>query len=547
MGSLLAFFPFLCGCPSPSPRPPASTPPASAGPPLFRDVAAEAGLTFRWGHQGRSPLTILETAGGGAGFIDYDGDGWQDIVLVGNRVALYHNEQNGKFREVSAGSGLNVTGELMGLAVGDFDNDGRPDIFITGYGVARLYRNQDGKGRFEDVTAKAGVGPKRAIDWATSAGFADLDGDDWLDLVVCHYVEFSKQARQFCDYVGINGEKIAASCPPLYYTSQFVRVFRNRGNGTFEEKTASLPRHYGNSLGVSFADYNDDGRMDFYVANDAQPGDLYRNEGNWKFVNAATESATSGNQEGREQAGMGVDWGDYDRDGKLDLVVTTFDNEPKSLYKNEGKGLFAYTSYLAGIGEATLARLAFGVAFVDYTNGGFPGLIFANGHVQDTIAKIRPPATYAQPLMLFRNNGNGTFTDDSRAGGPAFEKPIVGRALAVGDYNNDGKPDILIADLEGAPLLMRNEHQTTNHWLGLRLKTQKRDALGARVTIESVGRTYVAESQTCRSYLTASDARLLIGLGESNSLLRLTVRWPSGKTQVISDPPVNQYLTIEER
>jgi hypothetical protein len=513
-------------------------------------VAAEAGLAFRWGHSGKSPLTIRDTAGGGAAFMDYDGDGKPDIVLIGDRIALYHNEGDGRFREVTARSGLTARGPLMGCAVGDVDNDGRPDLFVTGYGIARLYRNRDGAGHFEDVTRSAGVGPRRPDDWATSAGFADLDGDGFLDLVVCHYVTFTPATRPFCDFpAATGGGRVEAACPPLYYEPQRMTVYRNRRDGTFEEVTARFPKGHGNSLGVAFADYDDDGRMDFYVANDAQPGDLYHNLGAWKFENVGTASATAFNQDGGEQAGMGLDWADYDGDGRLDLLVMTFQNEPKSLYRNEGRGLFSYASYRAGIGDATRQRLAFGGGFLDYDNDGSPDILFANGHVQDTIGVIHPPASYAQPMQLFHNRGDGTFVETTAEGGPAFSRPIVGRAVAFGDVDNDGRVDALVADAEGAPLLLRNESRSGNHWIGIRLVSRygKRDAIGARVRVETAQAKQVAEAQTCRSYLAACDPRVRFGLGAARAVSKLTVRWPEGQTTVVTDPPVDRYITVEER
>jgi len=505
----------------------------------------KTGLYLRWGRQNKPPRNILDTAAGGGGFIDYDQDGLLDILLLGKRVALFHNEGTGRFREVSDNSGITVAGDLMGCAVGDFDSDGYPDLFITGYGIAKLYRNEKGRGTFKDVTTHAGVGPSSRYEWASSAGFADLDGDGLLDLVVCHYVQFTPKTRQLCAYPGAEG---GTACPPFYYEPQKIKVYRNRGGGKFQEVTRRFPKGNGNNLGLGFADFDNDGRMDFYVANDALPGDLYHNLGHWQFANIGEESGTAYNQHGGTQAGMGVDWGDYDRDGQLDLLVTTFQNEPRSLYRNVGGGLFTYASYEAGIGDATLSRLGFGVTFLDYDNDGFLDLLFANGHVQDAIHTIHPPATYAQTMQLFRNMGNGTFTEVSKEGGPAFTKPIVGRALATGDYDNDGRMDALVMDLEGSPLLLHNEYTAENHWLGIRLLTQngKRDAIGARVTLETTTGQYVAEAQTCRSYLSACDPRVHFGLGRTTVVKRLRIRWPSGKTSVIDNPPRDQYITVME-
>lgn len=549
MTPLLLLAPALCGCRSGEEAKAsheASTPPASG---IFRDVADEAGLRFRWGHNGKSPLNIRDTTGGGGGFLDFDRDGLLDVLLVGDTVALYRNRGDGTFTDVSADSGLTVRGHLMGCAVGDFDNDGFSDVFITGHDVTKLYRNTRKKRPFfQDVTETAGVGKRGPYDWSTSAGFVDLDGDGFLDLAVCRYVLFTPQTLQFCDVPNPAGKLVSAGCAPFYYEPQKLLVYRNRGNDTFEDVSARFPERHGNSLGIAFADFDDDGRMDMYVANDGEPGDLYHNQGGWKFQNVGTASATAYNQDGREQAGMGVDWSDYDNDGRLDLMVTTYLNEPRSLYRNEGQGLFSYASFNARIGDVTKSSLAFGVAFPDFDNDAHPDLIFTNGHVQSNVEAINPMTSYKQPTQLFRNQGDGTFTDAATEAGPDLQRPIVGRGLALGDYDNDGRMDALVVDLEGAPLLLHNEARNGNHWLGIRLMSKAgRDAVGARVTLTmESGRKRVAEAQTCRGYLSASDPRIHFGLGKSDRVTRLTVRWPSGETTVMPNPPTNRYLSVKE-
>ena len=520
----------------------------------FRDMAAQSGLEFRWGHGGRSPLTILETAGGGAGFLDYDADGSLDIVLVGSRIALYHNEGisggRTRFRNATPGSGLRATGELMGCAVGDYDGDGRVDLLVTGHRVRRLYRNLDGRGRFEDTTIRARLAPRDPFRWDTSAGFADLDADGSLDLVICGYVRYTPRSRVACEFPAAGGGRILAACPPFYYPPQRIQVFRNRG-GVFEDVTQDMPPGHGASLGLGFADYDDDGRLDFYVANDGEPGDPYRNvgvsAGRWQFVNEGITSGTAYNQDGKEQAGMGVEWADYNNDLRLDLFVTTFQNEVKSLYRNHGNGMFSYASFTAGIADATLKRLAFGVALFDHDNDGHRDILLANGHVQDSIERIHPPATYRQTLQLLRNRGDGTFVDASEQGGGAFRKSIVGRALARGDYDNDGRVDALVADLEGAPLLLHNKGLGENRWIGILPMTRLGSpAIGARVRLPDRPESGADEVHTCRSYLTAADPRVHFGLGTENRPVNVEIRWPSGRKTTHREVPIGRYNSIRE-
>ncbi len=549
MTPLLLLAPALCGCRSGEEAKASravSKTPASG---IFRDVADEAGLRFRWGHNGKSPLDIRDTTGGGGGFLDFDRDGLLDVLLVGDTVALYRNRGNGTFTDVSAQSGLSVRGHLMGCAVGDFDNDGFSDVFITGHGVTKLYRNTRKKRPiFQDVTDAAGVGRRGPYDWPTSAGFVDLDADGFLDLAVCRYVLFTPQTPQFCEMTNPAGKPIPAACPPYYYEPQKLLVYRNQGNGRYEDMSDRFPERHGNSLGIAFADFDDDGKMDIYVANDGEPGDLYHNRGGWKFQNLGTASATAYNQDGREQAGMGVDWSDYDGDGRLDLIVATYLQEPRSLYRNEGDGLFSYASFNALIGEVTKTSLAFGVVLTDFDNDAHPDLIFTNGHVQSNIAAINPSTSYRQPMHLFRNQGDGTFANAANEGGAVFQRPIVGRGIALGDYDNDGRMDALVVDLEGAPLLLHNEDKSSHHWLGVRvLNKAGRDAVGARITLErESGGKRVAEAQTCRGYLSASDPRIHFGLGKSDRVTRLMVRWPSGKITAVKNPPTDRYLTVKE-
>lgn len=532
--------------------PPSGTPASSAaaGAPAasrlsFQDVARASGITFALGHGGRSPLNILETAGHGCAFLDVDGDGWLDVLLVGQpRCALYRNlgSRDGeppRFEEITAAAGLDRAGYWMGCAVGDFDNDGRPDLLLTGYRRAALFRNEGG--RFRDVSAAIPL-PRHL--WTTSAAFFDADGDGWLDLYIGAYVRFDRTTLQLCDFAGVE-----AACPPTYYDAEVGRLYRNLRNGRFADVTrgAGLESSHGKTLGVAAADYDADGDTDLYLANDGMPGDLFRNEGG-RFVNVGHESGTAFNHASREQAGMGVDWGDYDGDGRLDLVVTTFQYEPTSLYRGEERGIFREEAFPAGIGDPTLSRLGFGARFFDADNDGDLDLIHANGHVQDNAGRLYPGVTYAQTTQLFENLGTGRFRDVSAAAGAGLRQAIVGRGLATGDYDNDGDIDVLVANLAGGPLLLRNDTAASRHLtVRLRGRQSPRDGTGARLLLRAGGRTQVREAGTGGSYLSASDPRVHFGLGEAEAIESLTVQWPSGRSQTLLRATTGASLTLEER
>lgn len=507
------------------------------------DRSKEAGIVFQLGHNGRSPLNILETAGCGCAFLDFDNDGLLDILLVGQPFcALYKNEGNGTFREYTKEAGITANGMFMGVAVGDYDNDGWPDIFISGYGCNVLLHNRHGY--FEDVTKNSGLEPTHPYEWATSATFVDLDRDGTLELVVGHYVTFTPHSLQTCRYGNVQ-----AACPPFYYDPQFVRVYRYTSNHKFMDMTHAwgFDKGHGNNLGVAAADYDNDGWPDLYVANDGLAADLWHNR-QTGFENVGLISGTAYDANGNPQAGMGVDWGDYDNDGFLDLVVATFQDQPRALYHNEGNGLFKFVSYAAGLGETT-QRLAFGAVWSDFDLDGWLDLLFTNGHVQDTVNQFHPPATYKQTMQAFQNQRNGTFHDISALVGPDFSRPIVGRGLAVGDYDNDGKPDALVIDLEGRALLLHNETPTSNQWLGIKLIGTKsnRDAIGARVYLEQQGMRQMREIQTGRSYLSASDPRALFGLGSANATpVQIKIHWPSGKTHSFMVSNLNRYIAVHE-
>jgi enediyne biosynthesis protein E4 len=548
----------------------------------FQDVAEASGIRFVQGHGGRSPLNIRETAGRGCALLDADGDGLLDLRLVGQpRCALYRNQggQPGeapRYEEITAAAGLDLEGDWMGCAAGDYDNDGRVDLLLTGYRCAALFHNEGA--RFRDVSANL---PLARDAWNTSAVFFDADGDGRLDLYVGAYVRFDRHTLQLCDFAGVK-----AACPPTYYDPERGRLYHNLGNGRFADVTreAGLEASHGKTLGVAAADFDGDGRTDLYLANDGMPGDLFHNEalgsrlsalGESKpvpsrapsaerralfFRNVGVESGTAFNAASREQAGMGVDWGDYDGDGRLDLVVTTFQYEPTSLYHNEGHGAFVEEAYPAGIGDATLARLGFGTKFFDADNDGDLDLIQANGHVQDNAGRIFAGVTYPQSTLLFENLGDRrwggnpgadlplAFREVSAAAGAALTQPIVGRGLAVGDVDNDGDQDVLIANLEGAPLLLLNQTPRSGHSLTVRLvgTTSPRDGTGARVTVRAGGRVQVREAGTGGSYLSAGDPRVHFGLGAAGVVDSITVRWPTGRVQTLHHVLADRELTLRE-
>jgi tetratricopeptide (TPR) repeat protein len=513
----------------------ARAPDRRSSPPAFTDDAESSGLCFSF-HNGATPeRQIPETMSGGVGLLDYDGDGWLDVYLVqggafpprpgvvlpGDR--LLHNRGDGTFEDTTERSGIArmPRGYGHGVAVGDYDNDGHPDVFITRWRSYALYRNR-GDGTFEDATEKAGLSGDR--DWPTSSAFADLDGDGDLDLYVCHYLKWDAENPQIC---WDDQKKRNSYCAPQRFRHWPDHLFRNDG-GRFVDVTgdAGINDWHGQGLGVVAVDLDEDGRIDLFVANDQSPNFLFRNLGGMKFEEVAATSGLAGNGNGGFQASMGIACGDLDGDGLPDLAVTTFYNESTTFYKNLGSGVFADHTAAIGLAVPTRYRLGFGAAFLDADNDGHLDLALANGHVDD----FRPEIPYAMPAQLLIGGEGGKLSDASQLAGPPWQVPRVGRGLAVGDLDNDGRPDLLLL-AQDVPLAYFHNRTAAGHFLTLRLEGERsnRDAIGARVTIYAGGRRQVVSRFGGGSYQSASDPRLHIGLGGAERVQTLEVLWPSGQ------------------
>lgn len=503
-------------------------------------MAAEAGLSYRWPQPARFPLTNVETFGSGCAFVDADLDGWLDVLLVGSPTCgLYLNRQDGTFADATASSGLaEVKGPWSGCAVGDYDGDGTSDLLLTGLNVIRLLRGVPGA-RFLDVTAAAGLRP---TGWASSAGFMDLDGDGDQDLLIGNYLELDALAPRYCEIV----PGVLSSCTPDRFAPQFPRLFRNEGKGAFRDVTTESGLHQsgGKNLALGFTDFDRDGRVDVYFANDGVVADLFHNRGKLQFDNVAVAQGVALGMMGTPQAGMGVDWGDYDRDGRLDLAVTAFSEEPYSIY-HHGEGVFEAVSGRVGISEPTRLPLGFGVKWLDFDNDGWLDIAFANGHIHDNVDRIDPRLTFRQSTQLFRSRKGKLFEEVTRQAGGQFSRPIVGRGLATGDYDRDGKVDLLVVDALDRPLLLRNEHAKGN-WLEVQLvgKAPNSLAYGARVTLSSPAGPLVREVSPASSYLSSSSPWLHFGLGELAKVEKLVVTWPGGQQETVRCGAINTRVRV---
>lgn len=510
----------------------------------FESVAQELGVTFR-GPRLPEPLTILDAFGCGAAFLDYDGDGWQDLLLVSDpHPRLYHNEHGKRFADVTAASGMSrLRGAWKGCAVGDYDGDGRPDLLLTGYHSLALLRNA-GAGKWIDRTAAAGLAAGDR--WSSSAGFMDLDADGSVDLVLLNYVRFGKGDRRYCE----PSPGIQAGCPPRHYLPQFPELWKNDGRGRFRNVSAKSWPHEvtGTAQVLAFADVDEDGDPDIYIGNDGVPSDLMLNDGALRFHNVGVESGTAYGREGTALAAMSADWADYDRDGRLDLFVTAFSDEASSLLRGTGNATFQQMSEPTGIETLTRKSLGFGARWLDFDNDGWPDLAVANGHVYNRAAELYPGTTFRQPLMLLHNQRGGGFQDLAPQLHPSLRLPLLGRGLATADWDNDGRVDVLAVDYGGAPLLARNVSSRSNHWITFNLqgRGQNRLAYGASVTCRSGATTWVGQVSPASSYLSSSDPRVHFGLGQVTRLESVEIRWPDGQRQTLRDVAVDRILQIRQ-
>ena len=535
----------------------------AAEPPLpsFADVALEAGIRFQ--HVSGSPDKnyIFEAKGGGVGLLDYDGDGLLDIYFVNGSTledvregvehdnALYRANRDGTYTDVTAEAGVPGRGWGMGCAVGDYDNDGHPDIYILGVNGNVLYRN-DGDGTFTDTTEKAGL---RGGRWSTSAAFVDYDLDGDLDLYVANNIEVDiyRSPLSFrgpnCNYRGTR-----VMCGPRGLTGARDAFYRNDGAGTFSDVTQAAgvlePEPYF-GLGVAVGDYDNDGWPDVYVANDSTPSYLYLNGRDGTFEDVALLSGVAVSDDGLEQAGMGVDFGDYDNDGWLDAVKSNFAFEYNNLYHNERNGSFTdQFPRSAGTGLVTRPLVSWGTKFLDYDNDGWKDLVVATGHVYPHL--IESPVggeQYHQPRLLFRNQGDGRFADVSDESGPGIREARSSRGLATGDLDNDGDIDMVVVNIDGTPSILRNDGGNARNWLSVRLRGTKsnRMGLGTRITARTGAQPQIADATTAGSIFSASDSRVHFGLGAAPEA-DLEIRWPSGKVQTLKAVPANQFIEVDE-
>ena len=565
LGLLLHFSVSLVGAQgghpqAPPPPPNAKTVKCTARPvPQLEDITAKTGIAFQ--HTADpSKKYIVESMSGGVILFDYDRDGWLDIYFTNaptvamavkgqtSKGALYHNNHDGTFSDVTAKAGLSTPCFAMGGAVGDYNNDGWPDLYVTCLGGNVLYKN-NGDGTFTDATAKAGVADGR---WSAGAAFGDYDGDGFLDLMVSNYVDFHLDdlpgfgTAPNCKYRGID-----VQCGPRGLKGAGDSLFHNNGDGTFTDVSKSAgvsdPNGY-YGMGVVWADFNNSGRPDIYIANDSTPSFLYKNLGNGKFKEIGLESGTAVSQDGSEQASMGIAIGDYNHTGRPSIYTTNFSDEYDDLYRNDGNWNFTDVSYQSGIALPSLPHVKWGTAFADFDNDGWLDLIAVSGHVYPQVDSLPSGGGYREPKLLHLNQADGTFCDASDLAGLALQERHVSRGLAVGDLFNDGNVDIVVGDLDGAPMILKNQGVSGRHWASFELAGTKsnRMAIGARVKVVAGGITQTDEVHSGGSYLSQNDTRLHFGLGSAKTIDRIEIRWPSGAVETLTALAADQFYSVLE-
>jgi hypothetical protein len=519
----------------------------------FVDVTDPAGIRFIHENGASGKKYLPETMGSGGAFLDYNGDGWLDILLLNgmkfrNRStdrtfpALYRNNGDDTFTDVTREAGLAVQFFGMGVSAADYDNDGDTDLYISGVGQDRIYQNQN-NGRFKDVTTSSGLDN---LDYGTSSAFLDFDRDGYLDLFVANYVKWSQQEDIYCSLDG----KSKSYCTPEPYHGTSPRLFRNLGDGSFEDvtKKAQLYDDTNKGLGVLVFDYNNDGWPDLMLANDTQPNKLWENNHDGTFQEIGVLAGVAFSEDGVARGAMGIDAGDYDRSGFESVVIGNFSNEMLSLYHNEGSGFFIDDAPVSSVGPASLLSLTFGCFFFDFDLDGFLDIFTANGHVENDISQVQKRVSYAQPPQLFRNLDGRRFKEVTLQMGQEFARPRVARGAAYADYDNDGDLDILVTVCGGPARLFRNEGGNRNNWLGIELrgKQSNRDGIGSAVILRAGGISQRSIVRTGGSYCSQSQLRLTFGLGSIDQVDSIEIQWPSGASQLVENPTINQLIQIEE-
>jgi len=531
--------------------------PDSTIPVRYTDVRESARITFQQDSTQTEEKYYLETMGTGVGWIDYDQDGLMDLYFVQSaatdiykplrpiRSALYHNNGDGTFTDVTEKAGVGGDGHYgQGVAVADFDNDGYPDLFVTGYGRAILYHNNR-NGTFTDVTAKAGVADEGG--WSTSAGWFDYDKDGWLDLVVTNYIEWTPKNNSYC---GERKSGYRAYCHPGNYKGQRIKLYHNNHDGTFADVSdaSGVGKPEAKGMGVVLADFNNDGWPDIAIANDSWPNFLFINKHDGTFEDVSLISGLAASEDGRYEAGMGIDAADVDGDGWLDVYITHLDFELNRLYRNSHDGTFSDETYRSRIGNKAVLLSGVAMKFLDYDNDGWNDILQLNGAMLDNVSLYHGEVSYREPLLMFRNLGKGQFEKVSESLGPDFMRPIVGRGIATADYDNDGDIDIVTNNRGDYPSLLRNDGGNANHWLTVQLVGTKsnRDGVGASLKLTAEGFSEVEQAKGGTSYMSASDPRIHFGLGKRTKIASLEITWPSGQVDRLTNVTPDQIIAVKE-